>query len=142
MPNVNPRISVVLPKSTYATLARLAALQGRSRSAVARDFLVEVEPVLQRVAAMLELASQAQGQWPREFVEKLAAAQEHLEGEALKVMTQLDAFSDQLAPPAPVPSGRTGSRARAASARERSDRATAALRSARTVQRTRSRRPK
>lgn len=142
MPNVNPRISVVLPKSTYATLARLAALQGRSRSAVARDFLVEVEPVLQRVAAMLELASQAQGQWPREFVEKLAAAQDQLEGEALKLMTQLDAFCDLFAPPAPVHSGRTGSGARAASARERSDRATAALRSARTVQRTRSRRPK
>jgi hypothetical protein len=142
MPNVNPRISVVLPKSTYATLARLAALQGRSRSAVARDFLVEVEPVLQRIAGMLELASQAQGQWPREFVAKLVAVQEHLEGEALKVMTQLDAFSDQVAAPTPVQSGRTGAGARAASARERSERASAALPSARIAQRVRPRRAK
>jgi len=96
LPNINPRLSVVLPRSTFATVARLAALQGRSRAAVVRDFLTEAEPVLSRVAGMLELAAKAQGEWPRDFVAELERAQGELEGKALEAMGQLDAFADRM----------------------------------------------
>lgn len=90
MPAKNPVIGVVVPEATHAAIKRLAALQGRSKSAVVRDFLVETTPVLERIAAMLELAYKAEGQWPAELVTKLEGMQAGLEQQALGAMEALD----------------------------------------------------
>lgn len=105
MPNLNPRLSVVLPPKVMTTLGRLAALQRRSKSAVAREFLTEVEPVLARIVGMLELAATAEGQWPRKFVADLERIQGEMEGQALTAMGQLDAFGDRLAAQRPKRAG-------------------------------------
>ena len=90
MPAKNPVIGVVVPEATHAAIKRLAALQGRSKSAIVRDFLVETTPVLERVAAMLELAHKAEGQWPADLVKKLERMQAGLEVTALGAMGTLD----------------------------------------------------
>lgn len=90
MPAKNPVIGVVVPEATHAAIKRLAALQGRSKSAVVRDFLVETTPVLERISSMLEMALRAEGQWPAELVTKLEKMQEGLEGQALLAMDALD----------------------------------------------------
>jgi hypothetical protein len=91
---------VVLTPTLDATLTRLAALQGRSKASIAREFLTEVEPVLSRVAGLLELAAKARqtgATWPKEFVADIERAQHELEAVALGTMGQLDAFSDRAA---------------------------------------------
>lgn len=90
MPAKNPVVGVVLPEATHAAIKRLAALQGRSKSAVIREFLVETTPVLERIAAMLELAYKAEGKWPAELVAKLERMQSGLEVDALGAMEALD----------------------------------------------------
>jgi hypothetical protein len=90
MPATNPVVAAVVPKETAAVIKRLARLQGRSQSAVMRDFLVELTPVLSRVAGLIELAQKAQGDWPRELIEKMESAQSELEQTALAAMSQLD----------------------------------------------------
>jgi hypothetical protein len=90
VPAKNPVIAVVMPEATHAAIKRLAALQGRSKSAVVREFLVETTPVLERIAGMLELALTAQGKWPADLVSKLEAMQTGLEGQALGAMDLLD----------------------------------------------------
>lgn len=90
MPAKNPVIGVVVPVATYAAIKRLAALQGRSRSAVVRDFLVETTPLLERIGGLLELAHSAQGKWPADVVAKLEALQSGLEGQALGAMDAMD----------------------------------------------------
>jgi len=99
LPNTNPRLSVVVPPNVDATLARLAALQKRSKSSVAREFLTEIEPVLARVAGLLELAAKAKQtgtKWPAEFVAQIESVQSDLERVALESMGQMDAFADTM----------------------------------------------
>lgn len=90
MPAINPRIAVYLPKHTAATVQRVAALRGVSRSSVIRDFLVEAEPVLQRVANLLELAARTDRTALKEWAASLEAAQSGMEKDALAGMAQLD----------------------------------------------------
>ena len=99
MPHANPRLSVVVTPKLNATLKRLAGLQSRSKASIAREFLEEVEPVLSRVAGLLELAAKAKAAgttWPGEFVAQIEAAQSDLEAMALGAMGQLDAFDDRI----------------------------------------------
>lgn len=93
MPNLPDRVQVMLTPATAAAIKRLAALQGRSRSAVVRDFLDEVAPVLNRAANLLELALSAQGTWPKELVAKLERIQSGMESHALLAM---DAMGNDL----------------------------------------------
>jgi hypothetical protein len=90
MPNLPERVQVMLTPATAATIKRLARLQGRSRSAVVREFLDEVAPVLDRTANLLELALTAQGKWPAELVAKLERIQNGLESHALLAMDGMD----------------------------------------------------
>jgi len=90
LPAKNPVIAVVVPEATHAAIKRLAALQGRSSSAVVREFLVETTPVLERIAGMLELAYKAEGKWPADLVKKLEGMQSGLETLALGAMGQMD----------------------------------------------------
>jgi hypothetical protein len=73
---------VILPKDVMSVVTKLAKLQGRSRSAVARDFLVEVAPVLARVANTLEAAATMDAAGRAKLVRNLEAAQDALEGQA------------------------------------------------------------
>jgi hypothetical protein len=97
MPAKNPVIGVVVPEATHAAIKRVAALQGRSKSAVVRDFLVETTPILERIAAMLELAYKAEGQWPADLVSKLERMQAGLEINALGAMEALDVATADMA---------------------------------------------
>lgn len=90
VPNLSERVQVMLTPASAATIKRLAKLQGRSRSAVVRDFLDEVAPVLDRTANLLELALKAQGKWPKDLVAKLERMQTGLEATALTHMDHLD----------------------------------------------------
>lgn len=90
MPAVNPRIAVYLPKHVVATVTRLAGLRGSSRSAVIRDFLVEAEPVLQRVANMLDLAARTDRTALKDWAETMEAEQTKLEGQALTAFATMD----------------------------------------------------
>lgn len=89
MPAVNPRIAVYLPKHVAVTVQRVAALRGVSRSAVIRDFLLDAEPVMQRVANLLELAARADRTALKEWAVTLEAAQGTLEKDALGAMATL-----------------------------------------------------
>lgn len=76
--------------ATAAAVRRLAKLQGRSASAVVRDFLTEATPVLERVGNLLDLAMRTKGHWPKALVERLEQAQTGLEATALTHMDYLD----------------------------------------------------
>lgn len=107
MPNLPERVQVMLTPATAATIKRLARIQGRSRSAVVRDFLDEVAPVLDRTANLLELALSAQGKWPKDLVAKLERIQNGLEGQALMAMDSMDmALADGAIPQSGMPGGR------------------------------------
>lgn len=89
MPSVNPRIAVYLPRNVAATVQRLAGLRGVSRSAVIRDFLTEAEPVMARVANLLDLAARSDRTALKEWATTLEAGQSHLEAQATSAMAHL-----------------------------------------------------
>lgn len=84
-PNRSPRLQVVLPRDAYEVYDKLAKLQRRSRSAVARDFLVELVPVISRVVATLEAAAQMDAQGRKKLVRALEGAQAQIETRAAQV---------------------------------------------------------
>lgn len=61
MPTMRPRISITLDERQHALLASLAALQGRSMSALVGDLIDSVEPVLGRLEGVLKDAKDAPG---------------------------------------------------------------------------------
>ncbi len=83
-------LQVILPPDVMATVARLAKLQSRSRSAVARDFLVEVAPILARVATTLEAAKAMDATGRARLVANLEAVQDSLEHQARQLTLKLD----------------------------------------------------
>lgn len=89
MAAVNPRIAVYLPKNVAATIRRLAGLRGVSRSAVIRDFLVDAEPVMARVANLLDLAARSDRSALKEWAVTLENAQSGLEADATAAMAHL-----------------------------------------------------
>lgn len=96
MPAVNPRIAVYLPKHVVQTVQRLAAMRGVSRSAVIRDFLIEAEPVMQRVANLLDLAARSDRTALKEWAVTLEAAQSGLEKDALGALATMDSMEADL----------------------------------------------
>lgn len=90
MPNVNPRLQVILPRDVHATIVRLARVQGRSSSAVARDFLTEAAPILARVAATLEAAQAMDTKGRARFKRSLEAAQAQIEIQADRATETMD----------------------------------------------------
>lgn len=96
MPAKNPRIAVIVPKSVHATVRRLAGLRGVSVSAVVREFLVETEPVLQRVANLMDAAARADKSALQEWAGKLSQAQDAMEVQGLAAMAKLDDLQGQL----------------------------------------------
>jgi Ribbon-helix-helix protein, copG family len=89
MAAVNPRIAVYLPKNVAATIRRLAGLRGVSRSAVIRDFLVDAEPVMARVANLLDLAARSDRTALKEWAVTLETAQSGLEADATAALATM-----------------------------------------------------
>lgn len=59
MPTTNPRINVTVSVSLDNLVGRLASFQRVSKSQVLRELLEEVEPALQRVAALMDATLEA-----------------------------------------------------------------------------------
>lgn len=93
MPNVNPRLQVILPREVHAVIAKLARLRGVSQSAVARDFLTEVAPVLARVAETLEAAAKLDERGRAKFIRALEAQQGTLEAQAQRALDLFDGLA-------------------------------------------------
>jgi len=90
VPAKNPVIAVVVPKYVAATVKRLAALRGVSKSSVVRDFLIETHPVLERIANLLDLAARSDRGALAEWAGTLMQAQQEVEGDALQAMARFD----------------------------------------------------
>jgi hypothetical protein len=104
-PSPNPpnseRVQVMLPPEAARTFRQLAALQKRSTSALLREFLVEIAPVMQRTLNLLTLAQTAQTQWPKDVARRLEHAQDSLELTALGAMGTLDLVHAEATQPKP-----------------------------------------
>ena len=81
MPTAKPRLQVTLRPHTYLLLGRLAKLRRTSKAAIVAEFVEEVAPVLQRVAAVMEKAAEAQN-WKTQWRKDMEAMQDELEGTA------------------------------------------------------------
>lgn len=86
----NTIVRAIVPKQVAQTIARMARASGKSKSAVIAEFLTEVEPVLRRLAGMLEVAKSQQGMWPKGPVAELEAALDEMSGNATDVMDRLE----------------------------------------------------
>lgn len=121
MPAKNPVIAVVVPKDVASTVQRLAALRGTSKSAVIREFLIETQPVLDRIANLLDMAARADKTALKRWAKDLETAQGELEVSALDAMASLDTFQTklELAQPGRPPAGAERARKRGAAAPRR-----------------------
>jgi hypothetical protein len=96
MPSINPRIAVYLPKHVAATVQRLAGLRGVSRSAVIREFLIEADPVMQRIANLLDLAARSDRTALKEWARGLEGEQAKLEESATGALAVMDRMESGL----------------------------------------------
>lgn len=71
MPTSKPRVMLTLEPSEYATLTRLATLQGRPLAAVLRDFVSECTPIFNQISDAIEAAKNLQQNAPRDLLERL-----------------------------------------------------------------------
>lgn len=90
MPAKNPVIAVVVPRHVHATIRRLAGLRGTSRSAVVREFLIETQPVLERVANLLDLAARTDKTALKAWAADLESAQGEIEASATNAIARMD----------------------------------------------------
>lgn len=102
----NPRLAVTLDANTLAVLAKLAALQKRSRSAIAAELLQEMSPTLERVTKLLEAAIANRAALPGNTAAKLEGMERLLGGIATM---SLDRMEEALRP---TPDGAGARRAR------------------------------
>lgn len=112
MPTAKPRIAVTLPQETFEVLARLAALQNRSRGSVVAELLVEITPPLARTVALLEAAFSAPAQIKqglRNVVEGLHQEMVTASGDGIAQMDMLleriSGMQDDGSTPVPVTRG-------------------------------------
>jgi len=77
MPTDKPRLTITLPPHVYETIARMAELQGCSKSSVIAELLESVHPPLMRTVALLEAARDA----PQKVRDNLRQTVEELERE-------------------------------------------------------------
>ncbi|SRR5579883_1761442 len=101
MPTVNPRVNVTLEPQQYELLSRLARAQRRSRSAILRELLELVIPVLGRVVVAVEGAQRAQEMARTGLRESVERAEAAILPHVQAAMGQLDLLVDQLTQGAP-----------------------------------------
>jgi hypothetical protein len=104
MPTEKPRLQVTLTPKQHDLLSRLSLLQKRSRAAVLLEVFQTIEPVLERVAAILEAAVRAQHDALDGLRTATESAQANVEPMMVQALGQLDllvaaAGVDQAAPP-------------------------------------------
>lgn len=86
-----PRVALSLPADTHATLAKLASLQRRPKSAIATELLVEMTPALDRIAKLLEAAMQSRTHLPGDTAARLQGLEELLAHTAAFGLDRLEA---------------------------------------------------
>ena len=85
------RTAVTLDAKTDATLAKLAALQRRPKATVAADLLAEMQPSLDRIAKLLEVAMTNRQRLPTDTAARLEALNELLAHTATFSLDRLEA---------------------------------------------------
>ena len=95
MASKKPRLPVPMDPDLYETVRGLAGLQGRSMASVASEYLHMAGPVMKRLLAILQAASQADEATAREFAEVLQAKQGSLLPNLEEVEKQMDDLVDQ-----------------------------------------------
>lgn len=91
-----PRITITLEPDQHETLERLAKLQQRPMSAIIRELIGEVVPILARVADALEVAQRASSDLRANFVKAAADAEAELRPIAEFARSQFDMFASEM----------------------------------------------
>lgn len=95
MPTMRPRISITLDEKQHALLASVAALQGRSVSALVGDLIDSVEPVLGRLEGILKDAKEA----PASVLAELRRSSESAEDDVMLMVGEVAAGFEVRPPP-------------------------------------------
>lgn len=111
MPTSKPRIAITLDPRVYATIERLAQLQGKSRGSVVADLVTSIHEPLMRTVALLDAAAEAPEQVKAGLRGVIEGVESQLVGAAGGGLAQLDWLR------ARVQAARSGARP----ARERSE---------------------
>jgi hypothetical protein len=90
MPTAKPRVQVTLTETQFDLLRRLAKLQHRSMSAVLSELFETIEPVMTRVAVVLEAAVRAQSSALNGLRSATESAQAEVEPMLTAALGQLD----------------------------------------------------
>lgn len=90
MPTNKPRVMVTLSHNVHATIARMAEIQGVSKSSIIADLMEAVHPPLMRTVAMLEAARDAPDEVKRGLVQTLEALERQMGATAALSDEQLD----------------------------------------------------
>lgn len=86
----NPRITVTLTPSTYATLTELSKLTDRSMSSLVSGLLDESTPVFTRMIRVLDAAVVVQAEGKKAMVDAFANAQDKIEAQLGLVLDVMD----------------------------------------------------
>lgn len=119
MPTKNPRINLSMPPELYELINRLGKVSGKSMSASIVELLEASRPVLERVVVVGETARKIQQEAKGALAARVEEAQASIESHLIAAADQADLFITGL-------EQRVAHAKQASSARERSDRASAA----------------
>lgn len=115
MPTTKPRLTVTLPEQVYATVQRVAAVQGGSMSSVIVELVESMEPGLRRIADLgeaMDRATEEQRQAMRDAVavtdERLAGPLAEAMGISVEVLREYDRLAAGLSPDDPPSSNQGG----------------------------------
>lgn len=109
MANRPKRTAVTLDAKTDATIAKLALLQRRPKAAIAADLLSEMQPALERITTLLEVAMRNRERLPADTAQRLQSLEELLGHTAAFGLERLEAA---VTPPAASGPARRRSAAR------------------------------
>lgn len=95
MPTKVKRIALTPDPKLDAALARLSRLQRRPKAAIASELLAEMTPALERIAGLLEVASENRAAIPNNAADKIAALEDLV---GTFATFSLDRLEDAVAP--------------------------------------------
>lgn len=97
MPTAKPRLMLTLRPTLYATVKRLAELNGRPMSSTLLELIEGIEPILQKVVSTLEQVRNLEGVSRARLLARVTQQQGELEETAALVLGQFEMFKDDLA---------------------------------------------
>lgn len=106
------RTALTLDAKTDATLAKLALLQRRPKATIAADLLAEMQPALERITALLEVALRNRERLPSDTAARLQSLEELLGHTAAFGLERLEAAVTPPAASAPAAAVRGSGRRR------------------------------